>query len=100
MFGGTSMPEVKVKVEGDVKWLSGIVEDRQGNIITLELSHKEAVVNVASGGLAWLSLYFWGNPGDSVNVEILKGDKSLGKRFYKIDPDGSAARALQFDPDA
>lgn len=94
------MPLIKVKMSGNTKWRAGIVEDHNHNIIPLDLTQGEDAVDVASGGLAWLSLYFWGDPGAPVNAEVLKGEKSLVKRSYKIDPDGSAARTLQFDPDA
>jgi hypothetical protein len=97
---GRSMPEIKFTVTGTTKWLEGIVEDRERlKPLTFNGSPSKATENVASGALAWVSIYFWGDPGTAISLEIAKGDTVLTKRNYKIDPDGSAARAVQFDPD-
>ncbi|HVR92100.1 MAG TPA: hypothetical protein VHG29_13550 [Novosphingobium sp.] len=94
------MVSIEVKITGSRKWLAGIIEDHHGGVNPLDFQQDVARIGVAAGGPAWLSLYFWGNPGDEIKAEISKGDLSLAKRSYKIDPDGSAARAIQFDPDA
>jgi hypothetical protein len=95
------MPQITFKVTGAVNWDAAIVEETNGNLTTLVFNNGIANANVSGGGLAWFSYYARGNPGAKIEAEILKaGQPIVTKRIYKIDPDGSLARAIQFDPNA
>lgn len=94
------MPQLEFKVTGATKWLAGIVEDHSATQQALTFNSGTATADVAGGGLAWVSIYAWGQAGASLSAEIFKAGKPLvTKRNYIIDPDNSLARAIQFDPD-
>lgn len=95
------MPLITFKVTGAAIWDAGIVEDHNGNLTTLAFNNGSDTEEIVGGGLAWFSYYARGNPGAKIEAEIFKAGQSIvTKRIYKIDPDGSLARAIQFDPNA
>jgi hypothetical protein len=95
------MPTINFKITGENKWKAGIVEDNNEIINPVTFNGETSNFDVAGGGLAWFSIFIRGQPGASITAEIFKGDISIvTKRNYKIDPDGSLARAIQFNPDA
>jgi hypothetical protein len=85
-----------------VKWLAGILEaNNQITPLTFAGTPAVSAQDLVTGTLAVVSIYFWGNPAAAVVLEVIRvnadgTETTLAKRSYKIDPDGSAARSVQF----
>lgn len=94
------MPTIDVEVTGARKWLAGLIEDSVGTVFPLTFNGDQASATIQGGGVAILSIHFYGAPRGSLKTVVKKGSKVLETRNYKIDPDGSGGRAIPFDPDA
>ena len=97
------MPNLKIEIGGDFKWVDAVIVDSANSKTALDLQGSPATANadIASGKFARLVMTATADPGTQITANILRAGKSVCiKRYYKVDENGHCDRVIVFDPDA